>query len=399
MHNKGSRYHMGTRIIGIGSLSIPVLLAALFAGDNNVDSQRQLSPTIEHPAAVLKSIPLSNLYSDNEYALALRRINGFEGREVYIRDLLQTLNPQLLPARSSEEETALDIFNRRHDLSLLCMGIKNSPCEFVFINNDYFLTSRNQTPLRIAIPLEEVRNLRSKEEVINILEQKLSQHMEEMTAQHTIWAHPYMYDFPRNNTACMFALSLSGLSGMETDLVSAINMGQKYYGMSVEALCIDDIHKNTLTGLLDAQHSEGLPPIVSATRRETLHQLEISLQKAIDEGKSAFLFHYMNHGSSDGRIWASDGPIMPEEISEVISHSYRGKPLCAQIDITIWAGSCYSGKQLEGIRNYFQQRRDIEVRNLRIISESLYTTSGAGTTPYNASLVSDLIDLFRNSIK
>ena len=74
-----------------------------------------------------------------------------------------------------------------------------------------------------------------------------------------------------------------------------------------------------------------------------------------------------------------------------MSKSYKGAPLCDQIDLTVWAGSCYSGKQLDDMKQYFQERKNIPVKNLRIITESKYTTAGASTTPYNASLVSDLM--------
>ncbi len=120
-----------------------------------------------------------------------------------------------------------------------------------------------------------------------------------------------------------------------------------------------------------------------------LLNLETALKKAIDEKKTAFLFHYMTHGGKTGNVSLSDGTSMNgEDIAKVISKSYNGRPICDQIDITLWGGTCYSVKQLNDVKDYFQARREIPVKNLRIIGESV-TTSGAGTTPYTASLVLD----------
>ena len=124
-----------------------------------------------------------------------------------------------------------------------------------------------------------------------------------------------------------------------------------------------------------------------------------SLKKAIDDRKSYFVFHYFLHGSPDGTIWTDNQPITPEEIAEVLTrtHGSRNKPICEQIDIFMWAASCYSGRQYERMRAYFNERRDVPVRNFRMITEAIYTTSDAGTNPRNASLVSFIPIMSDNS--
>ena len=403
---------MGSRVGSICSLSsIPALIAALFAVDSNnnyrLPPDNSSAPIVRSTNAPSTLDVLHSLFGDgfnellnqikdpevpdNENAMELRKIKGFEGREAYIEDLLKTLNPELLPMSSDlGEETALSTFNKKHNLSLICMGIKNKPCEFVFIDNNYFL-GESSKPIRIALSLGEVTNLKSKEDVVNILEQKLSEHINKMAEQYKVWAKPYKYDFPKNNAACMFALSLSNLSGMETDIVSSLDMCKNLYGMSVEALCIDDAHKKLFSKLLKEHNYNDMPPVVSAKKGEILSQLEKSIKKAIDQKKEMFLFFYSMHGSTDGEISAQDGPFTSKDIAEVMSKPYKGMPLSAQIDLTVWAGSCYSGKQLDDMKQYFKERKNIPVKNLRIITESKYTTAGASTTPYKASLVSDLM--------
>ncbi|MBI2995183.1 MAG: caspase family protein [Candidatus Melainabacteria bacterium] len=380
---------MGSSIVRIGGLSIPILVGALFAGENNVDSKKP--PVLKAQGInVQLNQPLTN--RGNEYALTLREIYGFESREIYIRNLLEKLNPQLLSSVSNfKDDTALSSFNKKHDLSLVCIGIKSEPAEFVFIDNNYFL-GKSQIPLRVALTYEEVTNIKTKQSLEQLLEKKLSAHINDMCEQYAVWSEPYQYDFQKNSGACMFALSLEGLSGMETDLARVLETYRRDYGMSLSALCIDDIHKEELLQVLGDEGFCDIPEIVSGTKSEILRQLESSLKKAIDEKKSVFMFHYMNHGNEDGGILASDYETMePKEIAEIISRPYKGQSLCAQIDITIWAGSCFSGSQLDGIKNYFQERKEIPVKNLRIITESKYTSAGAGTTPENASLVSDLM--------
>ncbi len=338
----------------------------------------------------LRTIPqFSNLEAES-IADELRGLNGFEARERFLNSELQRLNPQLLPSNNPYPTTGLDIFNQGNNLSLVCLGVKKYPTEFIFIDQNYFL-GKNQNPVRIALSYDEVMNTRSREDVAGLLERKFTQHKEELKEQYLTWMQPYRYDFPRQNGASMVALVLGNLPGMESDMARAVDMYHNQYGMSIEAMCIDGPHKEIFERELRKYGISNFPRIETATRSDILTNFERALKKAIDEKKSTFMFHYGAHGSNDGRIWASDTSFTGEDLAKVLSMNYKGKPICEQIDITIWAGSCYSGRQLDGIKKYFDERKNIPVMSLRILTESTYTTAGASTTPDNASLIIDVM--------
>lgn len=372
--------------------SVLSLLGALFLYEAGKPKTFSLLKDYSSKNSQIVTEPPKTHYTDDEFAIfanRLRDLRSFGEREAYLNKLLKELNPELLQSSSSPgEKTALTVFNEKHNLSLSCMGIKKYPYEFVFIND---FRGKNTEPIRIGLTSYEITNIKKKEDVINLLDRKLTEQKEKLEQQYSIWARPYEFDFPKNNGACMIALALNNLSGMETDMAAALELYNKHYGMSVEAICVDDAQKEKLETILKEKGFENLPQYSSATKEQILARLESSLKKAIDKNKSSFMFHYGAHGSPDGRIWASDMALLPEEIAEVISKPYHGTPMCAQIEITIWAGSCYSGKQLEGMKKYFEERANLPVRNLRVITESNDTVAGASTTPDNASLISDLM--------
>ncbi|MBI3589810.1 MAG: caspase family protein [Candidatus Melainabacteria bacterium] len=372
--------------------SLASLLAAIFVFEaGSKSSLVSDSPFKGITTAEKTDNILGDYYASEDIGSALRNIQGFEGREAYIRSLLGRMNPELLLTSSNPYyETALAAFNERTGLHLACWGIQKGSNDFIFIND--FL-GRNAEPVRIALTYNEVSNTRTKADVLNLLEEKLAGQRRELSEQYAVWArYQDGYDIPRDgSTACMVALALSNLPGMETDLVRAMEVYSRDYAMSIESICIDPAHKNGVDEGVRDRGLRDLPEYRSATRSEILREFERVLKKAIDEGKSTVMFHYMTHGGQNNQIYASDTTIDPREIAELIAQNYNGKPLCAQIDIVIWAGSCYSRMQLDRIKEYFDQHENIAVRNLRIISESKYTTAGASTRPDNASLVSDLM--------
>ena len=377
---------------GVGLASLGLLTESNeFIPPGNINHTVSVNPSIQKtPLVSIDSlrIPRININNEDDYSIGnrLRALRSFEERERFLNETLNQLNPELLQSNDS----ALSEFNTRNNLSLICLGVKQSPYEFVFIDNNYFL-GKSQDPVRIGLSLDEVKNTRSKSEVVSLLERKLAQHKEELKEQYLTWARPHQYDFPRQNGAAMVALALSNLSGMESDLARAVEMYDRQYGMAIEAMCVDASHIPQLKREFEEIGITRLPNITPATRSSILTQLELSLKKAIDDGKESFMFHYMTHGGSTGNIVASDQTFRGDDIAQVLAINYRGRPICDQIDITVWAGSCYSGRQLDDIKKYFADRSHIPVKSLRVFAESTYTTAGAGTTPENASLVSDLM--------
>lgn len=348
-----------------------------------------ISKSIEDKQVVEKEAEISVA----SFADRLREIKSFDKRQKYLHNILSELNPQLLvSSEASKAPTALDLFNKKHNYSLECMGIKkieNKPYRFILINN---FKNSNIEPIRLSLSTDDVLNTKTRKDVFKLLEKKLTEHKKRMEKQFSVWSSPYEYDFPKGGeTVCMMALALSNLSGMESDLVRELEIYSKHYEMPIAALSIDEAHRPELEKLLKAQGFTNLPKFTKATNESILENFEAVLKKAIDEKKSKVVFHYMAHGGETGKISSSDGKILPEEIAKVISKKYKGKPICEQIDITVFAGTCYSGRQLDGIKKYFEEKSNIPVKNLRIITESKYTTASAGLTPEKASLVSDLM--------
>ena len=335
----------------------------------------------------------------NPYTDGLRSSRSIGDGQSYLNNALAQLNPQLLPAQMhSSTTTALNDFNRKNRTSFFCMGIKGDTGEFVFLDNNYFL-GRTNIPRRIALTYNEVKDTKGKADVLALLERKLGEHNQVMRNQHSIWSVPYRFDFPRNRGACMLVLEQAPLKGMETDLLSSLRAYTGTYGMTVNALGVGGFHSTNMENLLKNEKIDNLPVRSSVTKEAILSNLESSLKKAIDDRKSYFVFHYLLHGSPDGTIWTDNQPITPEEIAEVLTrpHGRGNKPISEQIDIFMWAGSCYSGRQYERMRAYFGERRDLPVRNFRMITEAVYTTSDAGTNPRNASLVSFIPIMSDNS--
>ncbi len=401
-----------SRVFGTGAL----LLSGLIASASSIDPgtvDKTATKEVNQPNTTLVSKDSNSrdvfevLFGgfteaeqhSNPYTDGLRNCKSMGEGQAYLNNALRELNPQLLPVLNhSTTTTALNDFNRRNRTSFFCMGIKGDSGEFVFLDNNYFL-GRTNIPRRIALSYDEVMKTQGKQNVMNLLQEKLRTHVQEMSTQHSIWSVPYRFDFPRNQGASMMVLEQYPLPGMESDLLSSFRMYTENYGMSSNPIPVGQFHKENLNNLLKSNKITNFPKIVSSTKESILTNLESSLRKAIDDGKTYFVFHYFLHGSPDGTIWTDGNPIRPEEIAEILTrpHGAEKKPISEQIDIFMWAASCYSGKQLDRMRTYFNERRDIPVRNLRIITEALDTSSAAATNPQNASLVSFIPIMADNS--
>ena len=387
---------MGSRVAGVSILSIPVLLTALFAGENTNSEKvltQRTNTSVSSPISNFPpDLPLTEEYIEPEISRGFRKLSGFQKREEYLTNALELLNPHFLQRSNIfGDKTALTEFNRRHNIDFQCLSIRGNPCEFVFIDNNYFLRGgTTNIPRRIAVSLEEAQTIQSKEDVINLLENKLKQHDTLYNQENKLWDTPFRFDFPKDKGACMIALILNPDHGMETDVTYALDIYTKEFGMSPNALCIGREHLNDMNDALEESGYSELSNIIApATKDSILRNLENSLRKAVDDRKEFFVFHYLAHGSWEGDFLAEDKRISPADIAEIISRSYKGEPLCSKLNIYIQAGSCYSGKQLEGIINYFKSRKDIPVKNLHIISEANHTTAVFSSSWDEVSLISD----------
>ena len=112
-----------------------------------------------------------------------------------------------------------------------------------------------------------------------------------------MWSRKYSYDLPKNGkTAVMFAMVPGSLRNVESDMVRMAEIYKSNYGASFSAVCVQKMD-NWQKALQDKNpEAIGIPQAVGATEKEILDTLVISLKKAIDDGKEAFVFHYMMHG-------------------------------------------------------------------------------------------------------
>ena len=340
---------------------------------------------------------IANNYQKLDFAKAFRNEVGFDAREKYLGKVLEHINPHLLQkSETLGNNTALNAFNKKHNMNFECLSVRGEPREFIFLDKNYFLKSgvgKTKIPRRIAISFEEAVNTRSKDEVVSLLDNKLRQHDLEMQEQHKIWSNPFSFDFPKNKGACMVALVLDPGCEMETDLVYALDVYAGEYGMSPYSLCVGDWHweEDAINeALKGSQHKDLVNNIQPGTKKSILQNLEKSLRRAINEKKEFFMFHYMAHGSKKGKILADDKEITPEEIACILSKKHNDMPMCGQIKIFLYGGSCYSGQQVRPIANYFRERRHIPVKDLYLLAEADNTGAAIGAETWDeVSLVLD----------
>ena len=319
---------------------------------------------------------------------------GYKKREKYLDDSLELINPHLLQeSHVFGRKTALSEFNKKHDMNFKCISVRGKPCEFVLFDMNYLLKSgvgKTNVPRRLAVTLNEAYTVRSKRDVMNLLERKLQKHNMVYVNQNKKWNTPFRFNFPKNNGACMISLVLNPKKGMHTDVAYFLDVYNKEFGMAPYSLSVSKKHSTEMDkALKEYGYGDLRKAVTPATQEAILGGLESSLRRAVDNKKGFFVFHYLVHGSKAGQFCAEDQRFDPSEISKILSKEHNGRPLCEQIDIYIQAGSCYSGKQIRGIVDYFKQRPDIPVRNLYLVSESDETTATFSSSWQEVSLVFD----------
>ena len=309
----------------------------------------------------------------NDCSRILHKLKGFNKRQEFLQILLKNLNKDLQPA--------VEEFNKRHLYSLECFGIKEQTSSFVFINT---FKNENIEPIRISVSYSEVKNTESKEKLVQLLEKKLTKVKDRFKNQYTTWSEQFDYDLPKDGSAaCMIVCVPHKLTGVEAAHTRTLEIYQKYYKMSVFALCMEN--KKSWKEEVKNKGLSDLPEPGSASRDEILNALDISLKKVINEKKSTFVFHYMMHGSKKGSMGAADQLMSPKDFAKVIS-KYSDK-----IKIVTIMRSCYAGRQLDKIVSYLKHTNK-PVKELIIISSAKHTSGYAGLSQKNASLVCDKLE-------
>lgn len=316
---------------------------------------------------------------------------SFTDRQEKLNHILLALNSELV----SDTNSALSAFNNETGLGMRCMGIRsddggtvrNTFFEYVLINT---FTGKNKMPVRIAFSYEEAKVIRGKDDVLRLLRKKYEAEQATHKEQYEMWSRKYSYDLPKNGkTAVMFAMVPGSLRNVESDMVRMAEIYKSNYGASFSAVCVQKMD-NWQKALQDKNpEAIGIPQAVGATEKEILDTLVISLKKAIDDGKEAFVFHYMMHGGEKGTMSASNGSFPAEKIAQAITTEHNGKPISEQIEITIFKESCFSGSQIEKEAAYLKEQKS-RVKNLHIIAAvSKYAPSEEGLELKDASVISE----------
>ena len=312
---------------------------------------------------------------------------GIRDRGRYLK-VVQSINPDL--------SLALDDFNKTHNLSLECMGIKRTPYEFVFINT---FKGKDKKPVCIAIKYPELKETKTKEELTQLLEKKYSELKAARSEQYKIWDTLHEYDLPRDGSlSCVFIGIPGDVSGIEVNFAKLAKFYIEEYKASVSAVYMENMQ--FWSKALGEIKVTDLSYPVYANKENILDTLGNSLTMAIDKKESTgldqtVLIQYMMHGNTSGHMETKSGDLVPEDIVEIITAEYKGKPICSQVNIVLCATpSCYSGSQSMGVRTSLKNvttldGRSIPVKKLILVNDSTDTTSWCNTTIDCAGLIND----------
>ena len=303
------------------------------------------------------------------------------------RDLdagIRQINAELV---ANENRSALDAFNTETGLSVRCMGITIGS-QLIFINT---FEGTNTVPVRITLLYGEMRNARTREQVLALLRAKWQAEQKTHKEDYQKWQKAYQYDLPRNGrTAVMIATVPGQLRGIESDMARMAEIYHQQYGASFTSIAAEN-PKAWAAAVKQRGGTLSSPEASTATAEGILKSLQSGMRQAIDGRMEAFIFHFMMHGGTDATAAAVDKSIPAQRIAEILATPYGegGRPLCAQIDITIFMESCYSGSQLEAIIAYLRERR-VPVKNLRIIAAAARNTVAAADQRFDrAALIDD----------
>lgn len=316
----------------------------------------------------------------------------FGERVTVIDDRLHNINAELMPRGG---HSALDRFNQETGMSLRCMGIRsNEPSfvmkeqyfEFVFINT---FSGINSLPFRIALQYGEIRGAKSAADALVLLRSKYQEQLVLHQQQYDVWQKAESFDLPREGkTAVMLAIVPHLLRGIESDFVRMGEIYTKEYGASVVAVGVEN--ENNWKEAREKGGAGTMPEASEATTEKLLSDFGAQLRKAIDDGKRAFVFHFMMHGDDDGTFSTADEKsVSSERIAAVCSQQYKGKPISSQLQIFFIRESCLSGSQTEKDIAFFQNKNISVKEYIALATSAKDTSSTAGLQLGNAGLISE----------
>ena len=287
-------------------------------------------------------------------------------KENYMHGNIAELSPKL--------HDQLKEFNSHIGISLRPISLLQFPFEFVFINTWENPKDKTHFPVRIALSLDELKGSKA----IEIIKK---QYKDEATSEQTeLWEkRGFDFDLPKNGKTSFMLASVprgSGentIKGTEIGMAKIADMYRAQYGAKWEGVLMQDL-KAWKTALYKGKSSNA-PENIEPTKKNILTSLRNNLIKAIDSGQEMFLFQYLMHGVPKiGKMRSSSGLIDAEEYAAVLSEVHNGKPLSAQIQITLVIESCFGGGQLDKIIDHLRAKKT-PVKGLHIVSGSQRETT------------------------
>ena len=357
-------------IEGNFDLSLVIPYYHLFAGkpyENEILKQIKARMAIQSPGDFEFMMKEAKDYS--EYA---------KQKDILKRtDYLNTLAIKLYP----DFQANLDTFNKNHQLSLQLMGMKNQPREFIFINTWENPQDKNKLPIQLSLRPEEIKT-----DFEQNLQTKIDEEYLTNEKQIAIWKkRGFSFDLPKSGqTSLMLATVPDNLLGIESDAARIAQIFGQEFDVNWQSVLMEDVQEWEQWQDKALKAPENKPP----TKKELLKQFETGLKSSIDSKQQHFVLHYLMHGDKDGAIRAKDASFDATEFTKILTQNYKGKPIAAQIDITIIAESCYSGNQLDTIIADLQARK-VPTKGLRIITAASRYTSASTFKPNQASLLGD----------
>ncbi|MBI2996175.1 MAG: caspase family protein [Candidatus Melainabacteria bacterium] len=261
-------------------------------------------------------------------------------------------------------------------IPLECIGISNGDgnihrvFEFILANN---FTSKNSEPVFIGLSCLELSNIKTEDELIELIKQKIKLETNNFKGQQLSWENFYKIDIPKDGSTACFLASVPGeLVEIENDLAEIGMTYKENFNISDFTVCVEN------RGIWDElpQVKDGsLPKALTATKKNILDRFIKAANNAKASGKTTFIFHYNMHGDKNGCIKASDSDITSEEIAKAIaSLDDNGGPLCKSMKFVIIADSCRSeiqgDKIIACLQNFKIGNKQLPVKDVTIITSS-----------------------------
>lgn len=302
--------------------------------------------------------------------------------------------------RLSAYSKGVDEFNKKTGLSLECKGVGSKPLGFVFINTfkgeNAGQKSKNILPVCLLVSYSEMRALRSKDDVVKMLEAKYVEEQAKYKEQRDAWAKVYsrmdsgIKSFEPDARTAVLIEEIHG-GELEKDVPAMLDLYEKK-GAKPFAVCTNNISQWELqVNEQRKQHGKSVLEIRSGTERSKLETWRECLQKAVEDPKiDKVLIHYKAHGLEDGVTTAEGSKVSGTELAEALMTPFRapdpsdprnGKPLSSLIQVMIIPMTCHPGRQMDLMK--YRLREMKAAKDISLFAPGNYEVTQGGDPDYN----------------